>query len=92
MLITNNDIIKKAIEKYGEKNQLIVAIEELSELQKELTKYLRGIGNDEHIAEETADVRIMLSQIETIFNNRGLVLKYEVSKLERLKHRIDETS
>ncbi len=34
----------KAIVYYGKESQSIVAIEELSELQKELCKMLRGIG------------------------------------------------
>lgn len=52
---------------YGKESQSIVAIEELSELQKELCKMLRGIGNPEHLAEEIADVEIMLCQIKELY-------------------------
>lgn len=39
----NKKVLEKAIEHYGEVNQKFVAIiEELSELQKEITKDLRG--------------------------------------------------
>lgn len=38
-------ILENAIQIYGKDLQIIVAIEELSELQKELTKYLRGFDN-----------------------------------------------
>lgn len=39
-----------AMLQYGEKNQYIVAIEELSECQKEICKALRGQLNEEHLA------------------------------------------
>lgn len=83
------DIITAAIDAYGEENQIIVAIEELSELQKELTKYLRGRADLDHIAEEMADVRIMFTQLEFIFNNFEKVTEWEGMKLRRLQGRID---
>lgn len=64
--MNENEILEKAITRYGQ-NQIIVAIEELSELQKELTKYLRNKGNLDHIAEEIADVEIMVKQIKMYF-------------------------
>lgn len=82
--MTNYDIITAAIDTYGTEHQIIVAIEELSELQKELTKILRGKGNKGHLAEEMADVRIMLSQLGFIFNNFEAVTKWEGVKLNRL--------
>lgn len=81
-------IYEKAIAHYGERNQIIVAIEELSELQKELCKYLRGEGNTAHIAEEMADVQIMLDQLDLIFNNRNDVLEIRTIKLGRLVNRM----
>ena len=39
-------------------------IEELSELQKEVCKDLRGHGNQKHIIEEMADVLIMIEQLK----------------------------
>ena len=83
------DIITAVIDAYGEENQIIVAIEELSELQKELTKYLRGRADLDHIAEEMADVRIMFTQLEFIFNNFEKVTEWEGMKLRRLQERID---
>ncbi len=55
-----------AINTYGKEQQEVVAIEELSELQKELTKDLRGFGNREYIVEELTDVLIMLDQVRHI--------------------------
>lgn len=37
-----DELYERAREVYGEETQIIVALEELSELQKELCKYLRG--------------------------------------------------
>lgn len=82
------DILNEAISYYGERNQIIVAIEELSELQKELCKYLRGDGNTAHIAEEMADVNIMLEQLRIIFDNDDDIEEIKRYKLERLDKRI----
>lgn len=56
-------VYTKALIRYGEENQMVVAIEEMSELQKEITKFLRGTGNAGNLAEETADVLICLEQL-----------------------------
>jgi len=68
-------LYEAAVEKFGKKPQLLVAIEEMSELSKALLKYIRnlefGHGDAEdilkNINEERADVAIMLSQLEVIF-------------------------
>ncbi len=66
------------LETWGETSQIVIAIEELSELQKELTKFLRGIGSFENMMEEVADVEIILSQ-----------LKYLFFDLPQYRHKID---
>ncbi len=50
-------------EQNGASNQLIVTIEELSELIKELTKLARGKGVIDNIAEEIADVKVTVFQV-----------------------------
>lgn len=77
-----------ALVRYGEENQLVVAIEELSELQKELTKLLRGTGNAGRIAEETADVLICIEQIMYIFGIREMVEVQMDRKVLRLEDRL----
>lgn len=72
--IDKTDLYKKLIEKFGEK-QIIVAIEELSELQKELCKNMRGRENKDSIVEEVADVLIMIEQI---------ILYYDLSEIDIL--------
>lgn len=76
---------------FGADNQLIVAIEEMSELQKELTKALRRKINYEHLVEELSDVEIMLEQIKMIFAIDKTELKnYKQAKIDRLKDRIEQ--
>lgn len=77
-----------AIEHYGIDNQCIVAIEELSELEKELCKALRDGGNTDHLAEEIADVLIMLEQLIAIFDCKLEVMEWKEKKLKRLLVRV----
>lgn len=83
-------IYSEAIQLFGEKNQTIVAIEELSELQKELCKRLRGSKtNVEHIAEEIADVYIMLAQLVQMLDIRNEVESQRFFNLLRLERRME---
>ena len=47
--------------------QTMVAIEEMSELTKELVKQMRGRDNKDAIAEEMADVEIMMCQLRLMY-------------------------
>ena len=69
---------------YGDQIQMIVAIEELSECQKEICKILRGGENFPHLAEEIADVFIMMEQMSLIFGLEDQVSKYMDIKVTRL--------
>lgn len=83
--------LERAIETYGEDMQLNVAIEEFSELIKEICKSKRTMENRDNIIEEMADCYIMLEQIKIIFGikNSSIYAMME-QKLERLKNRLDE--
>lgn len=87
---TRKQVYEQAIDTFGTEVQLIVAIEELSELQKELSKYLRGFPNPRNLAEEIADCQIMLEQLQLIFHNHDAVSGWTDSKLKRLMRRIDD--
>lgn len=89
--MTRDEILKKALQHYGANLQLIVAIEEMSELTKELCKVSRGEENAAHIAEEIADVRIMLDQLEIMFDCAGAAAAYQAAKVERLRKRLEDT-
>ena len=81
-------VLEKAIETFGPEHQQLVAIEEMSELQKELCKRYRGFENHEHIAEEIADVEIVLEQLMMMFQCKDEVRKTRAEKVERLWGRI----
>lgn len=87
---TKEIIYRKAVSRFGKLDQLIVATEELSELQKELCKTLRGKMNIDNIAEEIADVEIMLAQLHIIFNIDHKIEKQKQIKLERLSKMLEE--
>ena len=82
------ETLEEAIATYGTRNQIVVAIEELSELQKELCKFLRN-NTMENISEEIADVEIMLEQMIMIFSSRATVDLWKQRKLERLQNRLN---
>lgn len=85
-------ILKKAIETYGKDLQLTVAVEEFSELIKEICKNKRGRDNLENIIEEMADCQIMLAQIQIIFDiNAEEISNKVIEKLERLEKRLAES-
>lgn len=89
---------EQVIEHFGIQNQVIVAIEELAELQKELTKFLRAdneeygaIYDEDQIIEEIADVLIMIQQLMSIFEvGQEIIDKMIDLKLARLKDYIKE--
>lgn len=87
--ISEAEVLQRALDTYGSVPQITMAFEEMSELQKELCKYLRGRGSLEHIAEEIADVEIMLEQMKMLFCCTDDVRNECRRKVERLKERLD---
>lgn len=83
------NIMLDALEHYGNGPQVDMAIEEMSELTKELLKDRRGKENRSDIAMEMTDVYIMLEQLKFIFGIDETELKVNAeSKIQRLKNRI----
>ena len=60
------EILSYALKTYGAEAQTLMVMEEMSELTKELCKHARGADNTDAIAEEIADVYIMLNQMEIL--------------------------
>ena len=81
-------VYEKAISQNGAQLQMVVAVEELSEAQKEICKFLRGGGSIEHLAEEIADAAIMLEQLRYIFGIYESVSSYMDAKVQRLADRL----
>ena len=86
-------IIERAIEAFGKDMQLTVAVEELSELIKEICKSKRGNFNIDNITEELADCYIMMDQIAIIFGIRHSDITAEMDKkIARLEKRLKRLS
>ncbi|MEW6044991.1 MAG: hypothetical protein AB1609_00680 [Bacillota bacterium] len=81
-------ICKAALEQWGIVGQVVMVFEEMAELQKELTKYLRGQRHFSRIAEEIADVEIMLLQMMILFDCADQVAEKRDQKLTRLWGRL----
>lgn len=67
-LIKSNPDIKLLLENQSVDVNKMIAVEELSELQKEICKDLRGFNRREEIKEEMVDVYICLQLLKEIYN------------------------
>lgn len=81
-------VYTNALIRFGKAKQLIVALEELSECQKEICKVMRGQTNLDHLAEEVADATIMLEQVREIFSINDLVCQKMDEKITRLDEKL----
>lgn len=88
--MTETEILRCAIQTYGAEAQELMLFEEMAELQKEICKNRRGRDNVMEIAEEIADVRIMLEQMEMIFGCAGRVRMIRAGKLRRLRDLVEQ--
>ena len=85
-------VYDRAIMQYGTMLQAIVALEELSEAQKEICKCLRGKASVNHLAEEVADAAIMLEQISMIYEIEDSVRSHIDAKVQRLADNLERDS
>ena len=90
-----NDHLKLLIEAYelwGKKSQVLIALEEMAELSKELLKNInRSKNNETEIKDEIADVYIMLEQLKLMYNiSEDELIQLMENKLERLKTRLNK--
>ncbi|MFR2564353.1 MAG: hypothetical protein ACLS8Q_05515 [Anaerovoracaceae bacterium] len=87
--------IKKIISTYDQSSRADLAIEEMAELQKALLKYRRADRPElqalrmKDIAEEIADVQIMLDQLIEVYDCRDDVERMIGYKIERQLKRIE---
>jgi NTP pyrophosphatase (non-canonical NTP hydrolase) len=80
----------KACETFDNKQQIVKAIEEMSELSKELAKELNDNGNEDAIREEIADVMIMMEQMVYLFDVKNEIAKWRENKLFKLAKLIED--
>ena len=82
---------ERALKVWGKEPQMLQAIEEMSELIKEILKNVnRDKDNISEIIEETADVEIMLEQLKICYGITEQVASYKTSKLKQIDQRLDE--
>lgn len=88
-----NYIFDTAAKTFGETCQVLLAIEEMAELTKELTKILRDdVPNYglEGACEELADVEIMIGQLKRMFSvDPHFESSFEEFKKQKLKRLVD---
>ena len=84
------DIYNEALKKWGLTAQQDVAIEECSELVKEICKLKRGTGDIDRLAEEIADVEIVCDEQAYYYDIRPQIEQIKKLKLERLEGRIND--
>ena len=90
-MIKYNPDIKKMLNSQSVEVNKTIVIEELSELQKEVCKDLRGYERREEIKEEMADAYICLQMLKEIYNfsDEELEKMYE-RKMRRNIERINK--
>lgn len=65
----DKDLLKKVIEHFGEKNQVLKTIEGLSEFMRAVTRIATDKGVDlDNLSEEIADMFIMASQLIIMYD------------------------
>ena len=83
-MIDLKELYLKNIEAHGKETQLLKLFEEIAELEEAICKHEDGRDSVIHIAEEIADVQIMLEQMIIIYNNEEYVKGWRRDKLERI--------
>jgi hypothetical protein len=89
-LMWRMSLLEKVMQTYGQEAQLDQLIEELAELIVSIQHLRRNRIGWDKVAEECADVRIMISQIGTLPNMSDAMMIQEAYKLERLEVRLNK--
>lgn len=93
MTVDELETLHRAIERYGEKTQALVAAGECAELTDAILKYYNQ-GREEaldKVLEEMADVEIMLEQLKIIhIEHSDTIAQIKSAKIKRLKERLNK--
>lgn len=82
-------ILNDAVRTWGRDAQMLMMVEEMSELTKEICKFYRAKDDTSaaalagNIREEMADVQIMLDQMKIMFGNVGNMVRVKLDRLEK---------
>lgn len=80
-------VSKQALEKFGEKNQIQIAIEECAELIQALCHFERNRKTKEQVTQEIADVYLSLESLQHIFGKCQIEQWFD-QKVERLQKEV----
>ena len=84
-------VLKRALKTWGEEPQMLMVVEEMSELMKEVLKNInRKKDNIAEIIEETADVEIMLAQLKENYHIFEQVESYKKNKIKKIEERLNQ--
>ena len=86
------ELYKRSQKRWGVRLQSIVTMEECAELIQAVTKYIRfpGPSTKKDLAEELADVQIMIEQLAKALDIENEVAAMRIEKLKRLEQRLNE--
>ena len=87
--MTVEKFVKYIMDKNGKNYQFTIAMEEMSELIKELSKNIRGENNRNEIAEEAADVFMCLKEIFCFFDIDELEIQHILHHKPEKYHNVD---
>lgn len=89
-VLNKNEILRLIISKDNKENKMI-CVEELAELQIAITKLERGRQDNDNLIEEMADVYIVLAMLEQLYFIDKQVLEKEIKrKMDRNLSRIGD--
>jgi NTP pyrophosphatase (non-canonical NTP hydrolase) len=84
------NVLIKAVDSWGIDAQLMMAQEECAELIQAISKFFRKKPQaTEMVIEELADVKIMIAQLELLFDTDEIKKMIEI-KIDRLAKRLDD--
>ena len=79
-IISQKEQLQEIVNHYGADHQKDKLFEEMAELQKEVCKEKDSKGDISHIAEELADVYVMLQQMQLIYGITDEKVEMEAQK------------
>ena len=83
MIKVDKTVNEKAVLRHGITTQSVVCIEEMAELQKEISKFIRGKGNKDNLIEEMADVYICLNMLAKMYGVTDQQLNVEILRKQK---------
>lgn len=86
--MNEQDVLLQLIRAKGAAHQEWVFVGEAGELLDAVADFKRGRCDTDHIAEEIADVEIMLEQLKIIYQCHGAVAYWRQKKIERLAKKL----